>query len=207
LTPVVPERARIEIDQLAVARAGWRTIAFHKPRGVVTTARDPEGRDTIYDVLGDAASGLIPVGRLDLASTGLLLLTNDTQLAAWLTDPANGVPRTYIVTVRGSVSDETVDAIEQGVDVDGERLAALGVTLRKRSRRETHLVVTLDEGRNREIRRLFAARGHEVTRLKRVTFGWIGLGDLRAGESRAVTREEISEAFPYAPIADPPSDQ
>ena len=94
----------------------WRTIAFHKPRGVVTTRRDPEGRKTVFDLLGDAGNGLVAVGRLDLASTGLLLLTTDTQLAAWLTDPANAIIRRYIVTARGSVSNEEAGAMEAGLN-------------------------------------------------------------------------------------------
>ncbi|HWW84172.1 MAG TPA: pseudouridine synthase, partial [Vicinamibacterales bacterium] len=91
--PVIPERASIVIDDQPHARAPWRTILFNKPRGVVTTRRDPEGRTTIYDVLGQAARGLVPVGRLDLATSGLLLLTNDTKLADWLTDPESAIPR------------------------------------------------------------------------------------------------------------------
>jgi 23S rRNA pseudouridine2605 synthase len=95
---VVPERARIAIDDELRARAPWRTVVFHKPRGIVTTRRDPQGRRTVYDVLGDAGRGLIAVGRLDLATTGLLLLTSDTRLANWITDPAHDVARVYAVT-------------------------------------------------------------------------------------------------------------
>src|SRR5438067_9617415 len=95
---VIPERAVLAVDDEPRTRAAWRTILFHKPRGVVTTRRDPEGRRTVYDVLGDAAHGLNAVGRLDLATSGLLLLTSDTQLANWVTDPANAVPRVYVVT-------------------------------------------------------------------------------------------------------------
>src|SRR4029078_5815804 len=111
------ERARISIDDVAAprARAPRRVLAFHKPRGTVTTRRDPEGRLTVFDVLGDAGRGLVAVGRLDLASTGLLLLTNDTQLANRLTDPAERVPRRYGVTVRGRVTPETVRHLEQGL--------------------------------------------------------------------------------------------
>src|SRR5476649_2448165 len=98
LHPVVPERDTFRIDGGAPpVERSWRLIAFHKPRGVVTTRRDPQGRRTVFDLLGDEANGLIAVGRLDLASTGLLLLTNDTQLANRLTDPANGLTRRYVV--------------------------------------------------------------------------------------------------------------
>lgn len=197
LAHVIPEKTRIEIDDSRVARGETRVIAFHKPRGVVTTKRDPEGRRTVFDVLGDAADGLIAVGRLDRASTGLLLLTNDTQLAAALTDPARRVIRRYVVTVRGRVAPEDARALEQGVDIRGadgkrERLGAASVAIRKASGRETHLIVELLEGRNREIRRLFDAIGHEVTRLHRVKYGTIELGDLRPGEWREITDPERS---------------
>src|SRR5262249_50709579 len=121
---VVPERARITVDGEDRRAGRWRTILFNKPRGVVTTRRDPEGRRTIDDVLGDAGRGLIAIGRLDLATTGLLVLTNDTQLANWIADPANEVPRVYVVTVRGTV-DQTQLA----------GLPATSVTLRKSSGR------------------------------------------------------------------------
>jgi 23S rRNA pseudouridine2605 synthase len=184
---VVPERARIAVDGERRSRTRWRTILLHKPRGVVTTHRDPEGRRTVFDVVGDVGAGVNAVGRLDFATTGLLLLTSDSQLANWITDPANAVPRVYVVTVRGEVSAETLAHL------------GAGVTLRKKSTRESHLVVTLRTGRNREVRRLFEAVGHEVTRLKRVAFGGLALGALGPGAWREVTRDEVRAAFPGAP--------
>jgi 23S rRNA pseudouridine2605 synthase len=140
----------------------------------------------------------VPVGRLDAATSGLLLLTNDTRLADWLTDPANAVARVYLVTVRGELADAAARRLEEGLDDAGERLAARAVTVRKRSRRETHLVLELTEGKNREIRRLLAAVRHEVTRLKRVSFGGLELGDLAVGKWREVSAEELKAAFPGA---------
>jgi 23S rRNA pseudouridine2605 synthase len=186
-TLVVPERAHIELDGGHTHKAAWRTILFHKPRGVVTTRRDPEGRPTVYDVLGDAGTGLVAVGRLDLATTGLLLLTTDTQLANWLTDPVNDVARQYVVTVRGRVT-------------AGELECLTGhITLRKASERESHLLVELREGKNRQVRRMFAGIGHEVTSLKRVRFGGMDLGALPPGGHREILRKEIGKAFPGAP--------
>ncbi len=207
--PVIPEKIRIEIHgQRATPAKAFRVIAFHKPRGVVTTKRDPEGRKTVFDVLGDAGRGLIAVGRLDLASTGLLLLTNDTQLANRLTDPAHRFVRRYVVTVRGLVTPESAERIQAGIDVDhsrgrGEQLHASRVIIRKASRRETHLIVELTEGRNREIRRLFASQGHEVTRLHRVMFAGIELGDLAPGQWRDAS-EHFSSMSPQPPLAVPP---
>jgi 23S rRNA pseudouridine2605 synthase len=192
-TPVVPERAHISIDGAAPAavRSVRRVLLFHKPRGTVTTLRDPEGRRTVFDVLGEAGRGLVAVGRLDLASTGLLVFTNDTQLANQLTDPASAVPRTYVVSVRGRVTPETAHQIESGMVVPSarpggkpERLAVSRVEIRKASGRETHLIIELAEGKNRELRRLLEAAGHEPTRIHRISFGEYELGDLQPGEWR-----------------------
>ena len=190
--PVVPERARIQLDGDLAVRASWRTIILNKPRGTVTTRVDPDGRRTVFDVLGDEADSLVAVGRLDLATAGLLILTTDTQLANWLTDPANSVVRRYAVTVRGSLADESARVMVEGTDAG---IAAHSVRIRKRSSRETHLIVELTEGRNREIRRLCESRGHEVTALKRIAFGGLELGNLAPGAWREVSREEIAAAF------------
>jgi 23S rRNA pseudouridine2605 synthase len=181
------------VDDQPVGRARSRTIALNKPRGVVTTRRDPEGRPTVYDVLGDVGSWLAPVGRLDAATSGLLLLTNDTRLAAWLTDPANAVPRVYTVTVRGRVPEEACRRLEAGLIDRGEWLRAVKATIRKASSRETHLVVELAEGRYREVRRLFAAIGHEVTALSRIAIGGLQLGNLAPGKWRELSLTEIQK--------------
>ncbi len=188
---VVPERAEIVVAGRRAGRRPWRTLALHKPRGVVTTRRDPEGRRTVFDLLGDAGATLVTVGRLDLATTGLLLFTTDTQLANRLTDPATGIIRRYIVTVRGEFTDEAAALMESGRGT----MRAHSVSVRKRSARETHLIVELTEGQNREVRRLCEAAGHEVTRLKRIAFGAIELGDLPLGRWREVTREEIKRTL------------
>jgi len=186
---VKPEQAGIVVDGRVAKTPQWRTLAFHKPRGVVTTRRDPEGRQTVFDVLGDDGRALVAVGRLDMASTGLLLLTSDTQLANYLTDPANAIVRRYVVTVRGAVDDASVEKMMSGID----GLRARSATVRKRSARESHLIVELVEGKNREIRRMLEALGHEVTKLMRVAFGDVELGKLQPGEWREVTRREITE--------------
>jgi len=189
---VVPERVRITVDGQRRTRAAWRTILFFKPRGVVTTRHDPEGRKTIYDVIGPSAKGLIAVGRLDLATSGLLLLTTDTRLAHRITDPGSGVPRVYLVTVRGRVTDE-----------EAGRLDAASAVVRKASARETHLIVELRRGRNREVRKLFESIGHEVATLKRVRFGGLELGDLRPGQWRDLTRTEVEAAFLQPDLTSP----
>lgn len=199
-SPVIPERARIAIDGRDAEQPEPITIALHKPRGVVTTRRDPTARPTVYDAIADLDAHVVPVGRLDFATSGLLLLTNDTRLADWLTDPANAVPRIYLVTVRGRMTADGAEALERGLEHDGERLHAQAVTVRKASSRESHLVMTLVEGKNREIRRLLSAVRHEVTRLRRVQIGGLEIGDLQPGAWRSLSPHDLARAFPGAPI-------
>jgi 23S rRNA pseudouridine2605 synthase len=199
---VVLERIRVAIDGTEQQRAEPITIALHKPRGVVTTRRDPEGRKTVYDLLTDLDAHVVPVGRLDFATSGLLLLTNDTRFAEWLTNPENEVPRVYLVTVRRRVTTEEAAQLEEGIRDRGETLRARAVTIRKASNRESLLIVELVEGRNREIRRMMSAIGHEVTRLRRVQIGGLTIDDIPPGCWRRVTRGELRAAFPaFARVA------
>ena len=200
LAMVVPETARIEIEGISTAVARPITVMLHKPAGVVTTRSDEKGRKTVYSLLDGLEAHVIPVGRLDLASTGLLLFTNDTQFSAWVTDPKNNIPKVYLVSVRGEVTDEYAARLESGIRDEGELLKADRVVVRKRSKRESHLVVTLSEGKNREIRRMLSAAGHEVTRLKRVEFGGLSLGELKPGAWRELSSAELRSAFPGAPL-------
>lgn len=194
--PVTPERVDIRIDGVDRPAPPPLTIALHKPRGVVTTRFDPQGRPTVYSLLAAVDAHVVPVGRLDLATSGLLLLTNDTRFGDWLTDPASSVPRVYLVTVRGRVTGDELARLAAGVDSRGERLHASSVELRKASARESHLVVTLTEGRNREVRRLLEGVGHEVARLRRVQVGGLELGTLAPGQWRVVDHAELARAFP-----------
>ena len=200
---VTPEKISITIDGDEPERHTERVvIALHKPRGYVTTRSDPEGRNTVYDLLTDLPQRVVPVGRLDLATSGLLLLTNDTQLANWLTSPANAIPRVYLVTVEGRVTDAHLAILEGGVMHRGEQLRAASAELRKASGKESHLTIVLTEGRNREVRRLLEVIGHPVKSLRRVEFGGVGIGDLEPGEWRRISDAELRAAFPsYSPAA------
>jgi len=191
---VSPETDRFTVNGRELGRQAWIAIILNKPGSVVTTRSDEKGRRTVFDLLPPEFKDLHPVGRLDMASTGLLILTNDTKLSARLTDPANAVPRTYAVTVAGLVTPEELKKAAAGIMDAGELLKPSRLTLRKSSGRETHLMVELTEGKNREIRRLFAALGHEVTRLKRVSFGTFTLGDLQPGEFRRLSKGETGQA-------------
>jgi 23S rRNA pseudouridine2605 synthase len=183
LYPVVPEKDKFVLDGLPVRRGSLQTIMLYKPKSVVTTRCDERGRAVVFDLLPEELKHLHAVGRLDMATTGLLLFTNDTRLSAYLTDPVNAVPRVYVVVVRGKITQEK---LRQAV------LKPAKITLRKASNKESHLVVELTEGKNREIRRLFESIGHEVTRLKRVAFGCLKLEGLQPGQFRYLTPEEAA---------------
>jgi 23S rRNA pseudouridine2605 synthase len=199
LTPVDLGRAQIAVDGQDGAVLDRIVLALHKPRGVVVTRRDPQGRPTIYSLVADAPARVVAVGRLDLATSGLLLLTNDTRFADWVADPRSGIPKVYLVTVRGRVADVALAQLRGGVRSGGDTLVPDAVAVRKASARESHLVMTLTEGKNREVRRLCQAIGHDVTRLRRVQIGGLDLGSLEPGTWRIVPEGELARAFPAFP--------
>ena len=196
---VSPEKDRFAVDGKPVKSEGWLAVMMNKPKGVVTTKSDEKGRRTVFDLLPQELGALHPVGRLDMATTGLLILTNDTRLSSYLCDPANAVPRTYLVTVSGGVTQAVLAAASAGIMDGGELLKPASIILRKAGGRESSLTVELTEGKNREIRRFFEALGHEVTQLKRVAFGPLTLGTLGPGKFRRLTREEFGVTGPAGP--------
>lgn len=189
--PVVRDRDRLSVDGQP-AGAERRYLVLNKPRGLVTTAHDERGRDTIYRCLdGAGLPWLAPVGRLDKASEGLLLLCNDPEWAAAITDPERGPCKTYHVQV-GSIPDAALlQALTKGVDDAGEWLRARSVTLLRAGGKNAWLEVVLDEGRNRQIRRLMAALDTDVLRLVRVAIGPLQLGDLAKGHWRELAMDEV----------------
>jgi len=194
------ETAVIRQQGQPLDRAPRTVIMLYKPRSIITSTKDEQNRPTVYSLLPPALHKLHCVGRLDFATSGLLLLTNDSRLSNWLTEPANAVPRVYTVTVRGKMTEPDADKMRAGIVDDDETLRAASVLVRKASGRESHLVLTLQQGKNREIRRLCKALGHEVTRLKRVSFGGLTLGTLQPGEFRQISDEELRAAIPGAPL-------
>jgi 23S rRNA pseudouridine2605 synthase len=192
---VVPERDVIELDGIRVAHVAHVYLMLNKPRGLVTTTDDPQGRATVYECLeGAGLPFVVPVGRLDKASEGLLLLTNDSRWSAALTDPRSHVDKTYHVQVRGPDLEGAMARVAAGVveGATGERLDVKSIELlRTGSRSGGWFAVVLDEGKNRQLRRIFSEVGLEVQRLVRVAIGPLALGDLAKGAWRALSDAEV----------------
>ncbi|AJY46198.1 pseudouridine synthase [Martelella endophytica] len=184
--------ARLAVDGKPVAATDRVHLMLNKPRGVVTTRQDPEGRPTVFDCLGGFSDVHIsPVGRLDMASEGLLVFTNDTEFAQALLDPETHVAKTYHVQIDRIADDALIGALIAGVEDEGEFLSAKSVSLLRAGERNSWIEIVLTEGRNRQIRRMLAALDTACLRLVRVRFGSLELGDLGKGAVRALTEAEV----------------
>jgi 23S rRNA pseudouridine2605 synthase len=189
---------RVEIDGAPLSRTAFQYWMMNKPRGLVTTASDEKGRATIYSLLDPAHSWLAPVGRLDKASEGLLLLTNDSEWGQRVLDPATHLEKTYHVQVNVVADEALLAKLRRGIREDEEggephdrgRLQARRVELLRSGAKNSWLKIVLDEGKNRQIRRMLSACGVEVLRLVRVAIGPLALGDLAKGKARELTLEE-----------------
>jgi len=197
--PTIAGRSHIEVAGLAEAAAARRYVMLNKPRGLVTSTADERGRDTIYRCLQDAGlPWLAPVGRLDKASEGLLLMSNDPAWAAAITAPASGPDKTYHVQVDAIPDAALLSALEQGRQLDGQALRAASARLLRTGTRNAWLEIILDEGRNRQIRRLLQAFDLATLRLVRVAIGPLALGALAKGAWRELTPEEVRALAPPA---------
>jgi len=186
----VDDDSGVAVDGEPVAPARERLVyAVHKPAGVVSTARDTHGRPTVVELAPKGAGRLYPVGRLDADSTGLILLTNDGELAHRLTHPRFGVPKTYRAKVRGRPSEQDLVRLREGVELDDGRTAP--ARARRVDGQEIELVIT--EGRKRQVRRMLEAVGHPVIELRRVAFGPLRLGTLKPGSARRLTAKEVEQ--------------
>ena len=165
-------------------------IILNKPKGVVTTMSDEKGRKTVADIV-DAGVRVYPIGRLDLNSEGLLLMTNDGELTNAVAHPSGEIKKVYSVTLKGKVENEELDRLRAVRELDGERIAPVGVELISRNETSSIVQFTLSEGKNREIRRICEKVGVFITKLKRISLGPIRLGDMKTGEYRELTSSEL----------------
>jgi 23S rRNA pseudouridine2605 synthase len=185
------ERDRVRLDGKPLRARERVYVLLNKPAGYLTTYRDPKGRPTVYDLIADVGTFVSPVGRLDLDTSGLLLLTNDNQLAERVTNPDSHVPKTYLVTASGPISDEQLQQLRDGIDLSDGPTRPTQVARVRDSVGGTHFEITLTEGRNRQVRRMVEALGLSVVTLVRVSIGSIAIGTLPAGTWRLLTPAEV----------------
>ena len=174
-----------------VYKSEYQYVMLHKPKGVVTTTKDEHGRKTVVDLLPEELKHLKPVGRLDYDSEGLLIMTNDGDLAYVLTHPSHEITKTYVVKVEGDVKESQLAVMRAGVVIDGVRLSKCKVKITERLSGATKLEVVISEGKNRQVRKMFDAVGLNVVFLKRTHIGELRLGGLTRGTSRLLTEQEI----------------
>ena len=177
----------VRVDGRVVGKQALRHVLLNKPRGTITTARDPEGRPTVVDLVG-GATRVVPVGRLDRETTGVLLLTNDGELAHRLAHPRYRVEKVYVADVEGQPGEETLRRLAEGVELED----GLTAPARARLLASNRVELTLHEGRNRQVRRMLEAVGHPVHRLRRSRYAGLTTGRLQRGQFRELTRDEVA---------------
>jgi 23S rRNA pseudouridine2605 synthase len=185
-------RDRVTLDGKPLVNAAKAYILLYKPKGYLTTRRDPEGRPTVYDLVTDAGRWLSPVGRLDLDTSGLLILTNDTEFADRIMSPEFKVPKTYQVKASILLTDEQLDQLRRGVELSDGITRPAEVRRLRDSGKYTHLAITITEGRNRQVRRMIEAVGGRVLKLVRIAIGDVVIGDLEIGKWRKLGSEELA---------------
>lgn len=184
---------RVDVDGRTIRAADEKPlyVLLYKPAGYVVTVKDPYGRPTVMKLLSGLPGRVFPVGRLDVASEGVLLLTNDGETAYRLTHPRFEVEKTYLVKVKGSPADRDLDKLRKGIFLEGKKTAPARIRVLRRSPRRTHLRITLHEGRKREIRKMFEALGHSVEGLLRIQFAGLTLEGLKPGQWRHLNKREV----------------
>lgn len=185
-------RDKISIDGKPLAKAEKRYILLYKPKGYLTTYKDPEGRPTVYDLIGDIDQFVGTVGRLDLDTSGLLLLTNDNALAEALTNPERHVPKTYLVKAAGLLTDSQLKNLADGVALSDGMTRPAAVRRQRDSEKYTFLEITITEGRNRQVRRMLEAVESKVLKLVRISLGPLTLEGLQIGKWRNLTVAEVT---------------
>jgi pseudouridine synthase len=186
-------RDKVTLDSKPVRPGRKIYLLLYKPKGYLTTHKDPEGRPTVYDLISGLDSWVVPVGRLDLDTSGLLILTNDTQFAERLTNPEHSVPKTYQVKASSVLTDDQIENLRRGVTLsDGPTRPAIVKRLRDTAK-YTVIEMAITEGRNRQVRRMLEGVSSKVLKLVRTAIGDIRIGDLPIGTWRTLNREEVAE--------------
>ena len=193
---ILPDLSGVSVDGKPVAKAEQtRLFAFHKPTGLITAERDPRGRPTIYTALRNAlpksVGRVMPIGRLDINTEGLLLLTNDGELKRQMELPATGIPRTYRARTFGDISQQQLESLIEGVTIDGVRYGRIDSNLERRTGRNQWVEMTITEGKNREVRRVLEHLGLQVSRLMRTAYGPFQLADLPRGQAAEIRKGDL----------------
>lgn len=189
-------RDKVTLDNKLVQQSEKIYLLLYKPTGYITTFKDPEGRPTIYDLIQDAGRWVVPVGRLDRDSSGLLLLTSDTRFAERITNPDYKVSKTYLVKASTLLNDEQLQKLRDGVSLSDGPTQPAQVSRIRDSAKYSFVEITIREGRNRQVRRMLEAIGSKVLKLVRTQIGSLRIGDLPIGRYRELTRAEIASLFP-----------
>lgn len=175
-------------------------MLFYKPKGYLTTMHDPEGRQTIKEFLRKVRHRVFPIGRLDYNTEGLLLLTNDGDFSNWLMHPKNNIPRTYLAKIAGIIDDETIEKLKSGIRLEDGLAFATQITKKRKLESNSWIEITVNEGRNRLVRRMLQRAGHTVKTLKRISIGNLEIGSMHAGQIRYLTQDEIRDILRYKQI-------
>jgi 23S rRNA pseudouridine2605 synthase len=185
------KRARVRVDDRPLVARDRVYLLLYKPTGYITTYKDPQGRPTVYDLVADVGTFVSPVGRLDLDTSGLLLMTNDTRFAERVANPDSHLPKTYLVKASAVLTDAQLQQLREGIELSDGPTRPAGVKRLRDSAKYTHFELTLTEGRNRQVRRMVEALGARVLKLVRVRIGAIAIGKLPIGRWRHLTAAEI----------------
>lgn len=184
----------VEVDGNKLSREEKEYILLYKPRGIITSMKDEKGRKTVHDLIA-SSKRLYPVGRLDYDTSGLLLMTNDGQLANILMHPSNNIEKEYVVKIKGKVDPKKVKSLEKGIVIDGKKTSKAKVKIKSMNDKRTIIYITIHEGRNHEVKKLFESIGYKVDALKRERIAFLNLNGLKSGEYRYLNTKEVKKLY------------
>lgn len=194
---IIPGKHKVLFDnQAVIAKEELIYILLNKPKGYVTTLSDPQGRPIVTSLLQNIKERVFPVGRLDLDTEGALLLTNDGELAQSILHPSNEVFKTYQAEVKGFPAKKTIQALEKGILLENKKTAPAKITIKRRNKKNSVVIITIHEGRKRQVKKMFQAIGHPVQSLKRLAYGSLGLNGLGIGKYKILNKNDLKKIFP-----------